>query len=266
MLKRPIGVFDSGVGGLSILQALRLELPNEDFVYLADSAYAPYGERPSPEVLARTLAITRYLHARHHIQALVIACNSATAVGIQDARALFPDLPLIGVEPALKPAVAHSATHHIGVMATRATLNSPKFKALLHSLQQQATLICQPCDGLADAIERDDAPKIRALCADYTRAIGQFGIKNQQIDTLVMGCTHYPFARDMLAQLVGPDVCLLDNGSAIARQTRRLLPSPSPTHGPGQCHFLATGDGSALQRAAQHWLNLPAPKVTAVMV
>lgn len=259
MLKRPIGVFDSGVGGLSILQALRLELPNEDFVYLADSAYAPYGERPSPEVLARTLAITRYLHARHHIQALVIACNSATAVGIQDARALFPDLPLIGVEPALKPAVAHSATHHIGVMATRATLNSPKFKALLHSLQHQARIVCQPCDGLADAIERDDTDSISALCAQYTHAMGQFGTKVGDIDTLVLGCTHYPFASQYLQALVGPRVRLLDNGEPVARQTRRMLPSLSSDAAPGQCQLLATGDPATLQTAARRWLDLDAP-------
>ena len=256
---RPIGVFDSGIGGLSILRALRAELPHEDFVYVADSGHAPYGERDDAHVISRSRAITNYLRAQHHISALVIACNTATAAAIHLLRTEHPDLPIIGVEPALKPALAQSQTRRIGVMATRGTLGSAKFQTLLESFAGQADFICQPCDGLADAIEREDTTKIIALCASYTCATGQFGTNNGQIDTLVLGCTHYPFVHDILAKAVGADVRLIDNGGPVARQTRRMLPRLTSTDQPGHCVLLTTGTPAALQRAAQHWLQLDSP-------
>ena len=147
----PIGVFDSGVGGLSVLQALRAELPHERFVYLADSGNAPYGERGDAFVAERTHAITDYLLQRHSIKALVMACNTATAAAIHEARSRHPTLPVVGVEPALKPAVMASKTKRIGVIGTRGTLTSTKFAKLLASLHGQAEFIVQPCDGLAHA-------------------------------------------------------------------------------------------------------------------
>lgn len=262
-VKRPIGVFDSGIGGLSILKALRAELPLEDFVYVADSGHAPYGERDDAHVIERSRAITAYLMTDHAIKALVIACNTATAAAIDLLRQQHPTLPIVGVEPALKPAVAQSKTGRIGVMATRGTLDSAKFHALRASLSAQADFVCQPCDGLADAIERSDTSKIIALCAYYTGAIGEFGTKQGAIDTLVLGCTHYPFASHHLARLVGPDVRLIDNGEAVARQTRRLLTPPSPDLGlgsaPRRCVLFSTGDGTRLRQAAQHWLGLANP-------
>ena len=257
--KHPIGVFDSGVGGLSILKALRAELPHEDFVYVADSGNAPYGERDDAHVISRSRAITDYLRKQHRISALVIACNTATAAAIQLLRSEHPDLPIIGVEPALKPALAQSQTRRIGVMATRGTLGSAKFKTLLASFAGQADFICQPCDGLADAIERDDTIKIIALCARYTSGTGQFGINNGQIDTLVLGCTHYPFVRDILAKAVGADIHLIDNGGPVARQTRRMLPRLANTDQAGDCVLLTTGTPAALKDAAQRWLQLDCP-------
>ena len=260
-VKHPIGVFDSGVGGLSILKALRAELPHEDFVYVADSGFAPYGERDEGFVVDRSRVITRHLLKRQQlaIKALVIACNTATAAAIHLLRQEHPDLPTIGVEPALKPAIALSHTRRIGVMATRGTLNSQKFKTLLAGLADQAQFICQPCDGLADAIERHDTDKIIGLCRQYTRAMGQLGTKVGDIDTLVLGCTHYPFASQYLQALVGPRVRLLDNGEPVARQTRRMLPSLSSDAAPGQCQLLSTGDPATLQTAARRWLGLDAP-------
>jgi len=255
-VKRPIGVFDSGIGGLSILKALRAKLPFEDFVYVADSGFAPYGERDDAHVINRSNAITTHLLAQCNIQALVIACNTATAAAISTLRQAHPLLPIIGVEPALKPALALSQTRRIGVMATRGTLNSAKFRTLVASLAGQAAFICEPCDGLADAIERQDTTEIVALCAYYTGAIGRFGINEGEIDTLVLGCTHYPFASDQLRQLVGPSVQLIDTGEAVARQTRRLLPGLSSADSPGACRLLSTGDASTLRHAARHWLGL----------
>ena len=256
---RPIGVFDSGIGGLSVLKALRAELPHEDFVYVADSGHAPYGERDDKHVIDRSRVITDYLRTRHQIKALVIACNTATAAAIQGLRQAHPTLPIVGVEPALKPAVALSRTRRIAVLATQGTLESAKFRALLSSLATQAEFVCQACDGLADAIEHEDTPKIIALCAYYLPATGQFGIKNGEIDTLVLGCTHYPFASAQLREFIGPEVQLINNGAAVAQQTRRVVGELSQRSTPGQCLLFSTGDCAHLQRAAHCWLGLVAP-------
>jgi glutamate racemase len=259
--KRPIGVFDSGIGGLSVLKALRAELPHEDFVYVSDSGNAPYGERPEEFVAARARALTYYLldQPASPIKALVVACNTATAAAIHLLRQDHPSLPIVGVEPALKPAVALSRTRRIGVMATRGTLASQKFKLLLDSLADQAEFVCQPCDGLADAIERHNARQIIALCASYTGAIGQFGLENGAIDTLVLGCTHYPFASHLLRDLVGPDVHLVDNGEPVARQTRRVATPLAESNQVGQTRLFSTGDPALLAQAAMHWLGFSMP-------
>lgn len=270
--QQPIGVFDSGVGGLSVLQALRAELPHERFVYLADSGNAPYGERGDAFVQARTHAIADYLVREHHIKALVVACNTATAAAIHEARARYPALPLVGVEPALKPAVAASKTGHIGVIGTRGTLTSAKFAKLLASLDGQAHFVVQPCDGLAHAIERStaqtfpaasDATETRALCARYTSAMGRFGTQAGEIDTLVLGCTHYVFVQDELRNLLSPHIRLMDTGEPVARQTRRLLQAAgalAPDNGTQApaITLLTTGALEPLQNAATRWLQLPA--------
>lgn len=258
-----IGVFDSGVGGLSVLRALRTELPLEKFVYVADSGHAPYGERDDTHVIARSHAITRYLVAQHRIKALVVACNTATAAAIKRLRQDFPELPIVGIEPALKPAASSSQTKHIGVLATRGTLNSEKFRALLASLQDQAHFVVQPCDGLADAIERDDAIKTVALCSYFTRAMGQFGLNPGEMDTLVLGCTHYPFASDALHASVGQAVVFLEGGAPVARQTRRLLearswlaPQGAQVAPAAPTVFGTTGNAAQLQSAIARWLQL----------
>ena len=268
MPSSPIGVFDSGIGGLSILQALRAALPRHDFVYLADSGHAPYGERNAQHVIARSRAITRHLRAEHHIEALVVACNTATAAAIHVLRTEHPDLPIVGVEPALKPALALSRTRRIGVMATRSTLASDKFAALLRPLSGQAEFICQPCDGLADAIEHSmQAPNgvttdLIAMCAGHTRAMGPFGVEPGQIDTLVLGCTHYPFVEPQLREMLGPQVQFVATGEPVARQTRHLLElagsaAPAPAKaGSGRILLYCTGSPVALQAAAQRWLQL----------
>ena len=258
-----IGVFDSGVGGLSVLRALIAELPQEKFVYVADNGHAPYGERDDTHVIARAHAIARYLVAEHHIKALVVACNTATAAAIKILRQDFPNLPVVGIEPALKPAARLSKTKLVGVMATRGTLNSEKFRILLTGLQDQARFVLQPCDGLADAIEHADATKTIAACAYFTGAMGQFGIRSGAMDTLVLGCTHYPFASDTLCSLVGADVALLEGGAPVARQTRRMLAerdwlvhaSIDASDAPNPI-FVTTGSTTNLQAAVERWLQV----------
>ncbi len=264
MSGQAIGVFDSGIGGLSVLKALRAELPHEDFIYIADSGHAPYGERDVAHVVARSRAIARYL-IKQDVKALVIACNTATAAAIHLLRAEHPGLALIGVEPALKPAAAWSQTGHIGVMATRSTLSSAKFRALLDAQAGHARFTTQPCDGLADAIERaaisGDATEMIAMCTRYTGAMGLFGLEKGGIDTLVLGCTHYPFAAEALRTLLGPDVQIMANGEAVARQTRRLVQTAVHHAQPasGQIALFSTGQPQRLQAAAGRWLGLPMP-------
>src|SRR3954469_5256604 len=161
---QPIGVFDSGVGGLSILRALRAELPAEDFVYFSDAGHAPYGEKGEDFVSGRSLAIAVDLLEQHRIKGLVVACNTATAAAVHLLRARHTQLPVIGVEPALKPAAALTRTGHVAVLATRGTLSSAKFKSLQASLREQAEFVLVPCDGLAAAIEGDEHAQIRELC------------------------------------------------------------------------------------------------------
>ena len=243
--QQPIGVFDSGVGGLSVLQALRAELPHERFVYLADSGNAPYGERGDAFVAERT----------------------------HEARSRHPTLPVVGVEPALKPAVMASKTKRIGVIGTRGTLTSTKFAKLLASLHGQAEFIVQPCDGLAHAIERSTALAIpaaptatetMALCTRYTGAMGRFGSQPGEIDTLVLGCTHYVFVQDELRRLLGPAIELIATGEPVARHTRRLLEAAnmlaSDNNKPdftSVITLLTTGTLTPLENAARRWLQLP---------
>lgn len=255
---RPIGVFDSGVGGLSVLRALRAELPQEDFVYFSDAGHAPYGEKGEAFVSDRSLAIAVDLLEQHRIKGLVVACNTATAAAVHLLRAKHTHLPVVGVEPALKPAAALTRTGHVAVLATRGTLSSAKFKALQSSLSEQAAFTLVPCDGLAAAIEAGDDAQVRALCSRYTREVCCFGTAAGEIDTLVLGCTHYPFAQDVFRELLGPEVQLVETGEPVARQTRRLLETQSLVNpaGQGRVAFRTSGSPEALRSAAARWLGL----------
>lgn len=270
-----IGVFDSGVGGLSILRALLAELPDEAFIYLADSGHAPYGERDKAHVLTRSRVVTAYLR-NQGCRAMVVACNTATAIAIDTLRAENPDLPLIGVEPGLKPALAASRTNWIGVMATHGTLASVRFGQLMAAVKGEAEFVLQACDGLAGSIEHSTRKtpaeahaELLTECQRHIGAMGSFGKRPGEIDTLVLGCTHYPFALDALRELVGPAVRLIDPGEAVARQTRLRLPAlpqlpPLPTRlGANEAtaprvRFLTTGEPAALTAAVQRWLALDA--------
>ena len=256
MTRSAIGVFDSGVGGLSVLNALRAELPGEDFIYFSDARHAPYGERGDAFVIERTQQVATRLVAEHGIKALVVACNTATAAAIALLRETHPGLVIVGVEPALKPAAAASRTGHVGVLATRGTLESRKFKTLHDTLQGHARFSLVPCDGLAGAIERLDSEAIRTLSDQYVQALGRFGGQPGEIDTLVLGCTHYPFIAPELQRLAGRDVRLIETGQPVAQHTRRLLAAQGllAAAGEGSLELLTTGDETALASAAARWL------------
>lgn len=262
---KTVGVFDSGVGGLSVLRALLAEIPEAQFVYVADSAFAPYGERGARAVVDRSSLIAAHLVQHHAVDALVMACNTATALAIDCVRSNHPHLPIVGVEPALKTAAALSRTRHIAVLATRGTLESERFAQLLGRVEATAPGIhfsCQACDGLADAIERGDTSTTQLLCERYLKAVQALKEPSQAIDTLVLGCTHYPFAAPVLSELCGPGVALVETGLPVARRTRAVLELDAATqHSPvaaNELQLFSTGDPAALTRAAQRWLGTSA--------
>ncbi|WP_338638312.1 glutamate racemase [Burkholderia pyrrocinia] len=254
----PIGIFDSGLGGLSVLRAVRAQLPDESFIYVADSHHAPYGPRDEAFITERTLAIGEWL-AREGAKALVIACNTATARAIAAIREHL-SMPLVGVEPGIKPAAAVSASGVAGVLATQSTLNSPRFQALLDRYGAGRRFICQPGHGLVEAIERGDtnSPALRALLDSYLQPMLDDGA-----DTLVLGCTHYPFFTETIRNLVGDRLTIVDTSDAIARQLMRILDernlrAPADTRA-APPRFFSTSDGRQLQVLASTLLGLDAP-------
>ena len=221
----PVGVFDSGVGGLSVLRHIRALLPHEHLIYVADTAFAPYGDKSEQVLAERSLAIARFLVAQG-AKALVVACNTATGAAVRLLRERFPDMPIIGVEPGLKPAAAATRNGKVGVLATERTLAGEKFLQLRDQVAETsgATFLLQPCRGLADQIEFGE------LDSDDTAAMLKGFIDPllaQGADTLVLGCTHYPLVQaaieKVIAEAGASDVVLVDTGEAVARQLARLL-------------------------------------------
>ena len=214
----PIGVFDSGVGGISVLKHIHALLPHEDLMYVADSKYAPYGNKTAEEITARCFELADYLIAKN-VKALVVACNTATAAAIDELRETF-DIPIIGMEPAVKPAAEASKNGVIGVLATVGTLKSAQFAALLESYGRNVKVVTQACVGLVECIERGelDTPETKALIRQYTAPLLADGA-----DTIVLGCTHYPFVKHVIQELVGDKITLIDTGAAVAKQLKRQL-------------------------------------------
>jgi len=213
-----IGVFDSGVGGLSVLRAIRQQLPFEELHYVADSAHAPYGERDSQYITERCFAIAQFLH-QQPVKALVVACNTASVVSIQRLRDSF-DIPIVGVEPAIKPAANVTRSGVVGVLATSRTIESPGVKRLCELYGQNVDVILTPCPGLADRIEQAqlNTPEIVQLLSGYLAPMLDAGV-----DTIVLGCTHYPFVRDSIQEIAGKTVTVIEPGAAVARQLCRRL-------------------------------------------
>jgi len=215
----PVGVFDSGVGGLSVLHEIRSRLPSESLIYLADCGHVPYGEKTPEYIRARCRAIAEFLLSRG-AKALVLACNTATAAAAADLRELYPQLPIVAMEPAVKPAAEATRSGVVGVLATTGTLKSARFAALLDRFASDVRVVTQPCPGLVERIEQGDlhGPQTRELLQGYVAPLLAEGC-----DTLILGCTHYPFLRPLLRELVPADVSLIDTGAAVARQLERML-------------------------------------------
>jgi len=254
----PIGVFDSGVGGLSVLREIRRELPNEALLYVADTRHVPYGDKPDDYIRERARSVAQFC-AGQGAKALVVACNTATAVAVADLRQEFA-IPVIAMEPAVKPAVAATRTGVVGVLATTGTLASARFAALLARFGTDTRVVTQPCPGLVECVERgalDDAES-EALVRSYVEPLLAAGA-----DTLILGCTHYAFLAPLIRRAAGPEITLIDTGRAVAKQLRRtlethaLLAAPRQPAAPAE-RFWTTGSATAFDRVLPTlWSSTP---------
>lgn len=216
---QPIAVFDSGVGGISVLKELRKILPNEDYIYYGDSKNAPYGMKTKEEVRELTIQAAEYLFAQG-AKGLVVACNTATSAAVRTLREIYPDVPLVGIEPAVKPAVTLKPNGRVLVMATPMTIREEKFQNLMSRYEDMAEIIPLPCPGLMDFVERGDLES-----EDFRRYLEEllFVHRIHPVDSVVLGCTHYPFAKKLIKEILGPDVEVYDGGEGTAREMKRRL-------------------------------------------
>lgn len=255
--RRPVGIFDSGVGGLSVWREIVRQLPNESTIYVADQARLPYGPRAAEEVRRFAEAITRELLERG-CKAIVVACNTASAAALQALRERHRDVPFVGMEPAVKPAALHSKSRVVGVMATPGTLQGRLFADVVERFASGVKVIRQPCAGLVEQIERSelDTPATEALLREWLGPLRETGA-----DTIVLACTHYPFVLPLIRRIVGDAVQVIDPAPAVARQLARVLeahgslaePDATPVH-----QFLTTGEPAALQRALRQLVAIDA--------
>ena len=251
----PIGFFDSGLGGISILRQTRKLLPGENCLYFGDSLHAPYGVRPLEEVQQLTLKAAEYLIDRG-VKALVLACNTATSAAAALLREKYPDLIIIGTEPALKPAVERHPGGRILVLATAMTLSEQKFADLWHQFDDQAEIVPIPCSGLMEFVERGemDGEEVEAYLLEKLEPFTKV-----PVDAVVLGCTHYPFLTPVIRRLIGRAPELLDGGDGVARQLQRLLAqkgllNPQPV--PGRVEFLNSAEDEEILKRCQMLLNI----------
>lgn len=256
----PIGVFDSGVGGLSVLRALRAELPGQPLIYIADQAHVPYGPRPLEEVRAFSEGITRFL-IDQGARLVVVACNAASAAALSSLRSTFPAIPFVGMEPAVKPAAENSASRVVAVLATPATFQGALYASVVERFANGVTLLQDTCPGLVAEIENG------GLKSRHTRRILAQTLEPmlaQGADTVVLGCTHYPFVIPLIEQIAGPGVRVIDPAPAVARQARRMLENsseplrPAPSTPPREW-FYTTGEPHKFSKALRELIQLEVP-------
>jgi glutamate racemase len=252
--RAPIAIFDSGVGGLSVMRAIRQDYPPEDLLYLADQAHVPYGPRPLEEVRSFSEDITRYLLGEG-AKMIVVACNTASAAALKYLRQKFPEVPFVGMEPAVKPAAARTQTGVVGVLATPATFQGALYASVIERFANGVTVLQDTCPGLVGQIEAGqlEDPETRAILEQAL-----YPMLDQGIDTVVLGCTHYPFVIPIIQDILGPDVRVIDPAPAIARQVGRLL-AQRKLHAPqgsmGKVRILTTGDPIRLEELINELLG-----------
>ena len=252
---RPIGIFDSGVGGLSVLREVQRQLPSEDLIYLADQTHVPYGERSREEVLGYAEGIVRYLIGRAS-KLIIIACNTASAVALKELRAAYPDMPFVGMEPAVKPAAADTQSGVVGVLATPATFQGDLYASTVERFARGVKILQDTCPGLVKQIEEGkvDNPQTREILEKALKPMLQEGV-----DEIVMGCTHYPFVIPLIEEIIGDQARVIDPAPAVARQAGRILEDYdllAPEGEPGELVFYTTGDPEKMDRMLKFLMNL----------
>lgn len=250
----PIGVFDSGLGGLSVWRELDAMIPAEKVLYIADSAYVPYGTRSPEEIRARSIAVSKFLIDRG-VKLVVVACNTASAIAIDDLRSRFPDTQFVGLEPAVKPAVGMSLTGRVGVLATPRTVSGDRLRVLIEHWADGVKVHSIAGNGMVELVE---AGKLGGSEVDNVLAPILDPMLEQEIDVLVLGCTHYPFLREAIQQYVGSMIRVIDSGEAIARRTMNLLQEDRLLHERGELGSLTmftTGDADDASRVASQLLG-----------
>jgi len=250
---RPVGVFDSGVGGLSVLREIKRLLPSEDLIYFADSAYVPYGSRSAAWIRERSEAIVKFL-VGEGAKAVVVACNTASVAALSHLRERFA-LPIVGMVPAVKPAVAATRSKRVGVLATETTINGDSFAELLRRFADGVAVQTVVGAGLVPLVETGDvsSPRAESMVRGYIEPLVEQGA-----DVIVLGCTHYPFLRPLIEGIAGPEVTVLDPAEAVARQTRRVLAQADLLNAKserGREVFYTSGDERAFRRVASHLLG-----------
>jgi len=241
----PIGVFDSGVGGLSVLKEIRHLMPHEHLLYVADSGFAPYGNKSSEYIIDRSERIVRFFLSQQ-VKAIVVACNTATSVAVDQLRTWCP-VPIIAMEPAIKPAALHTTSGVVAVLATTQTIGSANVNRLIAEHGQDITVLLHACTGFVELVERGDLSSEEAIRLVQSHVLP---LSQQQVDTLVLGCTHYPFLRALISAVAGPNVTIIDPSAAIAKQLQRRLREQSSlvVDGLGSVKFYTSGDGEASAR------------------
>ncbi len=239
--QQPIGIFDSGVGGLSVLREVQSQLPNENLIYLGDQAHIPYGSRPKEQIRDYAFEITLFLQAQG-AKLIVVACNTASAAALVDLRQKFPNIPFVGMEPAVKPAAETTQTGRVGVLATPTTFSGDLYASVVERFAKNVVIFQDTCPGLVERIESGDIASLetRQILAD---ALGP--MLAEDIDTVVMGCTHYPFVIPLIQSITGLEVRIIDPAPAIARQTKRLLNRDqlrNPQQENGDVRYYTSGD------------------------
>lgn len=259
----PIGMLDSGLGGLSILREVRRQLPHEDVLYFADQGHVPYGVRDIAEIRDFVRVITRFFLDRH-AKAVVIACNAASAAALHHLREVFPDVPFVGMEPAVKPAAASTRAGAIGVLTTAATYQGELFASVLAQFAKDVRVVTQVCPEFVSLVEAGevDGSRVRRVAQAYLEPVLASGV-----DQLVLGCTHFPFLAKVLSEIAGPEITVVDPSPAIARQTARVIADRvHPPDHQGSTTFFTTKDPDRLQEVASKLLGERVPPTQVVEV
>ena len=254
----PIGILDSGVGGLSVLRHVRALLPQENLVYVADQAHVPYGRRDAAEIQAYSAGISQFL-LDLNAKLIIVACNTASAAALTTLRQTFPRVPFVGMEPAVKPGAAMTKSGKVGVLATAGTFDSQRYASLMHRYAQGVQLYENPCHGLVELIEAGQGETQAAATLLQTILSPMLAAG---VDTLILGCTHYPFVSPLLQTLAGPNVTLIDPAPAVVRQVMRVLQSqrtPQNSSMPGRIQAYTTGDAPTFAALSQKLLGTALP-------